>query len=121
MKEIVLYGAGKRGRKIAQILSEHDIEIAGFCDSIKKGEVAFDVFGETRIKQIFHLEDIDAKKYMIIISINDRVQATEVTRKIQHHEIEITTMEQVLYPKQNVINRNRDYIAEYHINAMNDY
>lgn len=121
MKEIVLYGAGKRGRKVAQILGEHGIEIAGFCDSIKEGEVAFDVCGESKIKHIFHLEDLDANKYMIIITINNCEQIVKVSKRVKRQGIAITTMEQMLFPKRDIVNRNREYIAEYHIDAMNDY
>lgn len=45
MKEIILYGAGKTGKKVARILNRHGIQIAGFCDSMKTGNVTFDVGG----------------------------------------------------------------------------
>lgn len=38
--KIILYGAGQRGIKIAEVLQENNIEIAGFCDSNKTGSVS---------------------------------------------------------------------------------
>ncbi|MEY8482214.1 methyltransferase domain-containing protein [Lachnospiraceae bacterium 48-21] len=121
MKEVVLYGAGIRGRKVATVLSEHGIEIAGFCDSTKTGEIAFDVCGKTRIKPIFPLVSVENDKYMIIITIDDHDQAIKVAEIIKKQKIELIEIEQVLYPKQDVINRNREYVATYHIDVMNDY
>lgn len=121
MKEIILYGAGIRGRKVAQVLSEHGIEIAGFCDSVKTGKIIFDVYGETIIKPIFPLEYVNNDKYMMIITIDDHVQAIKVAEIIKEQKIELVEIEQVLYPKQDVINRNREYVATYHIDVMNDY
>nr|WP_302167723.1 hypothetical protein [uncultured Schaedlerella sp.] len=39
MKNVILYGAGQRGKYYASVLYEHGIEIAGFCDSYKTGNV----------------------------------------------------------------------------------
>jgi len=44
-KEIVLYGAGERGRNWAEMLCAHNIEIAGFCDSYKTGSVSINNAG----------------------------------------------------------------------------
>lgn len=33
MKEIILYGAGKRGKKVADLLIKNNLNIAGFCDT----------------------------------------------------------------------------------------
>lgn len=33
MKEIILYGAGKRGKKTADLLITNNYQIAGFCDT----------------------------------------------------------------------------------------
>lgn len=41
MKKIILYGAGKRGKEIAQLLEKNNIQIEGFCDSFKTGSVSF--------------------------------------------------------------------------------
>lgn len=38
MKNIILYGAGKRGKKIADLLKRKNIIIAGFCDSNISGQ-----------------------------------------------------------------------------------
>lgn len=39
MKEIILYGAGRRGKKVARLLEEKGIKVSGFCDSYISGTV----------------------------------------------------------------------------------
>lgn len=117
MKEIILYGAGKRGMKIARLLLEHGIQVGGFCDSIKSGEI---VVGENKI-DIIPLDKIDSDKYMVIITIADYDQAVEVRKKIEEYKIEITTVEKFLNLGADVVSNNRHYIAEYHEELMNEY
>lgn len=50
MKDIILYGAGKRGKYYANVLYEHGIEIAGFCDSYKVGNIMLNTGG---VKSLF--------------------------------------------------------------------
>ena len=38
MKKIVLYGAGRKGKKVANILKRKNIEIMGFCDTNISGQ-----------------------------------------------------------------------------------
>lgn len=38
MKKIVLYGAGRNGKKVANILKRKNIEIMGFCDTNISGQ-----------------------------------------------------------------------------------
>ena len=38
MKNIILYGAGKRGKKIADLLKRRNILMSGFCDSNIRGQ-----------------------------------------------------------------------------------
>lgn len=122
MKEIILYGAGKTGKKVARILNRHGIQIAGFCDSMKTGNVTFDVGGgKTETKPILDLENIAIYKYVILITISDYDQSIKVRKKIDEYKIEITTVEQVLYPGQNAVSRSRDYVAEYHADEMEEY
>ncbi len=42
MKKIILFGAGKRGKEIAQLLDKNNVPIEGFCDSFKTGSVLLD-------------------------------------------------------------------------------
>ena len=119
MKEIILYGAGTNGKKVAQILWKHGIQIAGFCDSMKTGDV---IWGkESRKSAILDLNSIDNYKYVVLITICDGNAAAEVKEKLVERKIEITTVEQLLYPDGNEVSRNRNYIAEYHVEEMDDY
>ncbi len=118
MKKIFLYGAGKRGKKVAEILMDKGIEISGFLDSNKIGEV---IIGEHRY-QIFSPESIvyDKDKFQVIISIAEYSIAQEIKSKM--NGIEIVTVEDVLSKHLgNIIENNRDYIAEYHNHVMEDY
>lgn len=45
MKKIIIYGAGKKGIKYARILCDYGIEISGFCDTYKTGNVYFECGG----------------------------------------------------------------------------
>ena len=38
MKKIILYGAGVRGKKVANLLKKKSLDICFFCDSNKAGE-----------------------------------------------------------------------------------
>ena len=38
MKKIVLYGAGRNGKKVENILKRKNIEIMGFCDTNISGQ-----------------------------------------------------------------------------------
>lgn len=121
MKKIILYGAGKRGTKVARLLGKHGIDIAGFCDSKKIGKIVFDNQGKSYEKNIFELDDIDASEYTIIITIADYNEAIKVRDQLCQRNIEIATMEQILFAKHNIIKGNREYIAEFHIDEMDDY
>ncbi len=121
MKNVILYGAGQRGKYYASVLYEHGIEIAGFCDSYKTGNVVVEWEGGEIYKPIFNMGDIDCKKYSVIIAIADNKHFEEVRKKVAEHKIDIITLEQILFKGKNSIEANRDFIAESHINRMNEY
>lgn len=118
MKKIFLYGAGRRGKKVAEFLNDKGIEIAGFLDSYKSGEM---ILGEHRY-QIFSPESIpyDKNDIQVIISIAEYSIAREIKEKMK--DTKIITVEEVLSNHfGNIMERNRNYIAEYHDREMEDY
>ncbi|WWR14903.1 hypothetical protein V1224_10395 [Lachnospiraceae bacterium JLR.KK008] len=42
MKDIILFGAGKKGKVTANLLWDEGIKIYGFCDSYKSGVIETD-------------------------------------------------------------------------------
>lgn len=65
-KEIILYGAGKNGKRLLNHLQNRGIEITAWCDSdsSKHGHI---IDG----KKCLPLEGIDRQKYLIIITIDN--------------------------------------------------
>lgn len=49
MKDIILFGAGKKGKVTANLLWDEGIKIYGFCDSYKSGVIETDRGGNTRL------------------------------------------------------------------------
>lgn len=121
MKKIILYGAGKRGKAVAELLDKNHIQIAGFCDSFKTGSVMFNGGGKVKEKPIILLNDINGDDYIIVVTIVDYEQADKVREKIIDRGIEITTVEKLLYDNQDMIRTNRQYIAVHHNDFGEDY
>lgn len=79
MKEIIIYGAVKKGIKYTRILCDYGIEISGFCDTYKTGNINLE-YGGQKEKLIFDLKDVDCNKYTIIIAIADSKQYEEIEK-----------------------------------------
>lgn len=119
--KIILYGAGQRGIKIAEVLQENNIEIDGFCDSNKTGSVSVNgAEGSKRIK-IFPLDGIDGSQYVFVVTIADCTQRMEVRNMLQNRGIRVLTVEDILCNHTDVVKKNREIIADYHQNRMDSY
>ena len=122
MKKIVLYGAGVRGQKIAKMMVEKEIELAGFLDSYKAGQTV-EVDGLHGVKkfEIFSLDQIEKNKdeYKIIITIADYEETSKIKKTLK--DIEVTTIENVLYSKTSDEMHNRMYVIDYHTNEMEEW
>lgn len=120
--QVVLYGAGKRGKRYASSLHCHGIDIVGFCDSYKRGKVLLDYDGLTVEKPIFDIEEIKGKGYFVVISIANYEETVQVSRRLSEIEgVNVVNLEQMLYSEKDIISSNRDFIAETHIDEMNNY
>lgn len=121
MKKLILYGAGKRGRKVAELLNTKGILIEGFLDSNKIGDtVECEEIGKSF--KVFSWENISENKsdYQVIITIADYNESLNVRKTLD--DIEIISIEDVLADSSyNIIENNRQYIADYHDTVMDDY
>ncbi len=122
MKKILLFGAGIRGQKIAQMMIEKEIEPAGFLDSYKAGQTVTveGLHGERKF-EIFSLDQIEKNgdEYKIIITIADYEEAAKVREILKN--IEVTTAEEVLYSQTDGEAPNRKYVIDYHTNEMEEW
>lgn len=121
MKKVILYGAGQRGIKYARLLYNRGIEIAGFCDTYKTGNIIFECGRGTKEKPIFDIEQVDCNKYSMIITIADKDSYEEVERKVKEYGIDVSSIEENLFPEKGIVEANRNYVAEFHVNEMDDY
>lgn len=120
MKKLVLYGAGIKGRKTAQILSERGKKIIGFCDSFKK-ETKINV--REGIIPLIELEELIKKpnEYQVIITIGNYRDKQEVAKNLKEYGIEIINTEKVFSDSLNRVEVNREFIAKYHDKYMEEY
>lgn len=121
MKEIILYGAGTQGRLFARQLCEHNIAIAGFCDSNKTGEVEFECGGKIRRERIYKPEELSGDTHAVLISIASYADREEVAEQITARGIELVTIEQILSSKGDMVAGCREYVAEFHAKEMDSY
>lgn len=115
MKKLILYGAGKRGKKIAELLKANNIFIEGFLDSNKKE-------GTWGGHKILTLDSIEREKsnYQVIITVADFNEASKI--KEQLGDMEIVTVEEILADNTyGIVENSRQYIANYHDTMMEDY
>lgn len=121
MKEIILYGAGKRGRKVARLLEEEGIKIRGFCDSYKSGDVETGKGGV--VLPIYSPEFIQKarERFLIVVTIADREENVRVKSALEAEGIETSTAERLLYKYDDPVSAKRRYVADFHTYEMEDY
>lgn len=116
--DIVLYGAGIRGKKIENILFQNGIVIKGFADTYKRGIIeCFD----GRKYPIFSLSELAGRDNIVIVAIANQDEYFKVANMLKEQQIDVTPVEDVLKNKNSVVERNREFIAEYHLNGMDDW
>ncbi len=121
MKKIVLYGAGRNGKKVANILKRKNIEIMGFCDTNISGQKI--EWGGVMLP-IYSLEWLveNKEECLVTVTIADYYERSKVEKNLKENGIEYTTIETLLNEDNlNIIEGNREYIADYHLNEMEDY
>lgn len=121
MKNIILYGAGKRGKKVADFLRRKNILIAGFCDTNISGQKI--EWGGVMLP-IYSLEWLveNREDCLVIVTITAYYEKSKVEKNLKENGIEYTTIEALLNEdSSDVIGGNRKYIADYHLNEMENY
>lgn len=114
---VVLYGAGRDGRFLANYLVRNDIcNIYGFCDSNKDkwGKVIEGV-------KVFSIDNLttDLEKFIVIICIQNKIEQEKILgllKNIENIEI-IYTFDEFLNSKEN----NRNLCADFHLQNMDIY
>lgn len=121
MRKIILFGAGVRGKQVADLLKRKGILIHGFCDSNKAGEqitVGDDVYVVYTIEYIVE----NKEKYSVVVTIADYKEINIVDEKLRKLGVDIITIEEVLDNQTiGAIARNRQYIADFHLDEMEGY
>ena len=115
---IVLYGAGKRGRKIEDLLYMNGIVIEGFVDSYKTGYVDCESGRRYSVKGI---SEVLRGGDSIIVTIADQKVNCEITEKLKNNGIDVVIVENILNKATDIVEKNRLYVAEYHVREMDDY
>ena len=121
---VFLYGAGRRGKKIENLLFSKKIIVKGIADSNKAGNL-FDC-GSSRIYKILSKEELlkTINGERIIITINNPIVVENLTSFFQEKKISVITYECLMKEIEghtSVIEINRNTIADYHLNQMEDY
>lgn len=116
--EIVLYGAGVRGKKIEKMLYSNGITIRGFCDTNKTGYVECE---DGRNYPILTVKEILRGGYGVIVTVGDYASRVEITDKLIKDKVVVVAIEDVLKSTGDAVIDNRNFIAEYHVNEMDDY
>lgn len=121
MKEVILYGAGKRGKKVADLLNKSNLQISGFCDTnidnqkIEWGGVTIPIYSLEWVAQ-------NRDKYLVIVTIADYQEKSKIEKSLLKLGIGYTTIESFLNGGEvDSVERNRKYIADYHLSEMEDY
>ncbi len=100
----------------------HSIDVVGFCDSYKSGKILLAYDGLMVEKPILDIEKIRGKGYFVVILIADYGEVMQISKKLNEMEgVNLVSLEQMLYSEKDVISANREYIAENHIDEMNEY
>lgn len=120
MKEIILYGAGRRGKKVARLLEEKGIKVSGFCDSYISGTVEI---GEGGVIPVYSLEYLikNRQQFLVVITIADRKQNIQVKRLLESGKIETNTVENLLYKNDDFVFARRKFVADFHTYGMDEY
>ncbi len=119
-----IFGAGTRGKNFAQILNLHDIKFEGFIDTFKKGSVdVVEKDGSMTSFQIIPLSELENIKsgINVIVSPIEPQAAKDIRRNLSDLGIQAVSIGTLLYPHDDLVSQERNFIAEYHRVCMNNY
>lgn len=119
MTQIIIYGAGKRGRSYYGFLKEKKIDnlVAGFCD--KKSDEIGALYG----KPVFSFDEAAKLNLPFLIGVGpdffDEIRDLLVKNKMVYYESISDFCRRHLPMSSTEV--NRDYCAYYHLEDMDDY
>ena len=113
-----IYGAGILGEKCINVLIEKGYRVEGFLDTYKSGNVTF---GE-RSYDIVDINSVEKDpEARVIVAIGETKGKREIENLLKDRGIICTTLEEAVYEKRDIVERNRNIIADYHMSQMDDY
>lgn len=115
--EILIYGAGNFGKNLANTLIQCGMNFVGFLDSYKTGSVK--IFQKDY--NILDIKNISSKNIVVIIGISDKNENITVKDMLIDKGINVIDFIDVFHNFDDVVEANRTYIANYHIDCMEDY
>ncbi|MCH5261310.1 MAG: methyltransferase domain-containing protein [Lachnospiraceae bacterium] len=116
--DIILYGAGKKGKKVEGLLFSKGIAIKGFYDSNKKGQVECE---SGRIYPIVSEAELLGEDVCVIVTIATYSDSAEIAEWLSKNNVAMTSVEKLIKNTGDIVADNRAYIADYHVDKMDDY
>ena len=116
--DLYIYGAGKRGTKYGEMLAEKGIHFKGFIDKRAHEEIV-----EVKGYPVISYEEFIKKpeKKEVIISVQDMDIRSVIEQKLSNDNIPIILVSDLLEKEKDVVVKNRNLAANYHIGQMDDY
>lgn len=115
---LYIYGAGKRGAKYGELLTQKGIPFKSFIDQRAHEEI-LEVNGYPVISYKEFIQIPGQKE--VIISMQDMDIRSEVEQKLSNDNIPIILISDLLEEEKDVVSKNRNLAADYHISQMDDY
>lgn len=116
--DLYIYGAGKRGTKYGEMLVEKGIHFKGYIDKRAHEEIV-----EVKGYPVISYEEFIKKpeKKEVIISVQDMDIRSVIEQKLSNDNIPIILVSDLLEKEKDVVVKNRNLAANYHIGQMDDY
>lgn len=115
--KIIIYGAGKRGKKYYEFLKQKNMSelVYCFCDR------NYEQIGFIDDKKVCSYEAVKSLNYPFLLSVT-REQKPEVSNKLEGDKNTVCSLEALAdFAGENRVNFNRDFCAFYHVEAMDEY
>ena len=112
MEKIYIYGAGIRGKRIAEILHLTSMPLAGFLDTYKDGTIELE---DGSIYKIYPLDSMDQTNSTVIVAIANRNANKEISEMIESRGIKVLSLEQLYNYKKKRITSLDEVMRLYHI------
>jgi ubiquinone/menaquinone biosynthesis C-methylase UbiE len=110
----IIYGAGTRGRKTYNLLIKRGQIVDFFCDTYPdKVDIETLPVPLITYTELLKLEDV-----RVIIAVTG---VSDISKHLKKDRVKIISAEEILGGTGDVVENNRNFIAEYHRDEMEDY